>query len=72
VTAGRDAEGTVRTTQQDAVATATTRPLPSYQGGLAVIRMWLSQTKEDGERLSQCDRDALIERYCDLFGIWPE
>jgi hypothetical protein len=38
----------------------------------AVIRMWSSQTNEDGERLSQFERDALIERYCELFGIWPE
>jgi len=38
----------------------------------AVIRMWRRQTNEDGERLSQFEREALIERYCELFGIWPE
>jgi len=36
----------------------------------AVIRMWQRQTNEDGERLSQFKREALIERYCELFGIW--
>ena len=38
----------------------------------AVVRMWRSQTKEDGERLSQFEREALIERHCELFGTWPE
>jgi len=38
----------------------------------AVIGMWLSQTNEDGEPLSQFERGALIERYSELFGIWPE
>ena len=37
----------------------------------AVIRMWRSQTKENGECLSKTDRDALIERHCELFGTWP-
>jgi len=41
-------------------------------GADAVIRMWKSQTKEDGERLSKTDRDALIERHCELFGTWPD
>jgi hypothetical protein len=34
--------------------------------------MWRSQTKEDGERLSKTERDALIERHCELFGTWPD
>ena len=38
----------------------------------AVLRMWKSQTNESGERLSQFERDALIERYCELFGTWPD
>jgi len=38
----------------------------------AVLRMWKSQTNEGGERLSQFERDALIERYCELFGTWPD
>jgi len=38
----------------------------------AVARMWKSQTNEDGKRLSQFERDALIERYCELFGTWPD
>jgi hypothetical protein len=37
-----------------------------------VIRMWASQTNEDGTRLSQFEREALIERHCELFGTWPE
>ena len=41
-------------------------------GGDAVIRMWRSQTKEDGNRLSKSERDALIERHCELFGTWPD
>jgi hypothetical protein len=38
----------------------------------AVLDMWTSQTNEDGERLSQLERDALIERHCELFGTWPD
>ena len=37
----------------------------------AVARMWKSQTNEDGKRLSPFERDALIERHCELFGTWP-
>jgi len=36
-----------------------------------VARMWKTQTNEDGRRLSQFERDALIERHCELFGTWP-
>jgi len=42
-----------------------------HASGKAVRRMWKSQTNEDGKRLSQFERDALIERHCELFGIWP-
>src|SRR5262249_6766329 len=28
--------------------------------------------QRDGERLSRFERDALLERHCELFGIWPE
>jgi len=38
----------------------------------AVLRMWKSQTNEDGKRLSQFERDALVERHCELFGTWPD
>jgi len=38
----------------------------------AVAPMWKSQTNEDGKRLSQFERDALIERHCELFGTWPD
>jgi hypothetical protein len=38
----------------------------------AVRRMWASQTNDDGEPLSQFEREALIERYCELFGLWPQ
>jgi hypothetical protein len=37
----------------------------------AVRRMWSSQTNEDGKHLSEFERDALIERHCELFGTWP-
>src|SRR5262249_36275510 len=37
-------------------------------GAHAVPRMWKSQTNEDGKRLSKFERDALIERHCELFG----
>jgi hypothetical protein len=37
----------------------------------AVRRMWASQTNEGGEPLSQFEREALIERHCELFGVWP-
>lgn len=38
----------------------------------AVLRMWKSQTNEHGKPLSQFERDALIERHCELFGTWPD
>jgi len=34
--------------------------------------MWKTQTNEDGVHLSQFERDALIERHCELFGTWPD
>ena len=34
--------------------------------------MWKSQTNEGGHSLSQFERDALIERHCELFGTWPD
>ena len=37
-----------------------------------VVRMWQAQTNEFGDRLSPVEREALIERYCELFGTWPE
>ena len=40
-------------------------------GREAVLSMWRSQTNEDGQRLSRFEREALIERHCELFGIWP-
>jgi len=39
---------------------------------VAVVRMWRSQTNEYGIRLSQFEREALIERHCELFGTWPD
>jgi hypothetical protein len=38
----------------------------------AVVRMWKNQTNEYGKHLSQFERDALIERHCELFGTWPD
>lgn len=37
----------------------------------AVLIMWESQTNEGGTSLSEFEREALIERYCELFGTWP-
>jgi hypothetical protein len=34
--------------------------------------MWISEINEHGECLSQFERDALIERHCELFGTWPD
>jgi hypothetical protein len=39
---------------------------------MPAVRMWKSQSSEHGDRLSQCERDALIERHCELFGPWPD
>jgi len=36
-----------------------------------VVRMWANRTNEAGEHLSQFEFDALVERYCELFGNWP-
>lgn len=38
----------------------------------AVLRMWTNRTNEAGKRLTQWERDALIERHCELFGTWPD
>ena len=38
----------------------------------AVVAMWKAGTNEAGARLSQFERDALVERHCELFGHWPE
>jgi hypothetical protein len=38
----------------------------------AVRRMWVRQTNERGEPLSPSEREALIERHCELFGTWPQ
>jgi hypothetical protein len=42
-----------------------------FAGPGAVVRMWRNQATEDGKRLSQFEREALIERHCELFGTWP-
>jgi len=38
----------------------------------AVLRMWKTQRNEHGKCLSPFERDALIERHCELFGTWPD
>ena len=43
-----------------------------YAKADAVARMWKYQTNEQGKRLSQFERAALIERHCELFGTWPD
>src|SRR5215468_9134993 len=42
-----------------------------HTGADTVVWMWKIQTNEDGKRLSQFERDALIERHYELFGTWP-
>ena len=37
-----------------------------------VVRMWRTGTNEKGEPLSSFEREALIERHCELFGHWPD
>jgi len=37
-----------------------------------VVRMWRSGTNEAGHELSRFELAALVERYCELFGCWPE
>jgi hypothetical protein len=39
---------------------------------IAVRRMWECQTDELGNDLSEFEREALIERHCELFGTWPD
>ena len=41
-------------------------------GPATVLRMWRTQTNKDGKHLSQFERAALKERYCELFGTWPQ
>lgn len=36
-----------------------------------VAAMWETGTNAAGERLSQFERHALVERHCELFGEWP-
>ena len=38
----------------------------------AVTAMWNSGANAAGEQLSQFEYDALVERYCELFGNWPK
>jgi hypothetical protein len=37
-----------------------------------VVHMCNTETTEKGECLAQFDREALVERHCELFGRWPE
>ena len=37
----------------------------------AVARVWKYQINEEGVCLSQFQRDALIERHCEIFETWP-
>jgi hypothetical protein len=40
-------------------------------GPVAVARMWREQRNEAGAPLSSDEREALVERHCELFGSWP-
>jgi hypothetical protein len=39
--------------------------------GQLILRMWNTGRNEFGKPLSSFERDALIERHCELFGTWP-
>jgi len=41
-------------------------------GRREVRRMWRAGTNERGEPLTRFEREALIERHCELFGRWPK
>ena len=41
-------------------------------GHVAVRQMWRTQINEGGAALTQFEREALIERHCELFGAWPD
>jgi hypothetical protein len=34
--------------------------------------MWREQRNEAGTPLSRDERQALVERHCELFGCWPD
>jgi len=36
-----------------------------------ILRMWKTNRNEFGHPLSSFEREALIERHCELFGTWP-
>ena len=40
-------------------------------GRAAVVGMWQAQTNESGDPLTPAEREALVERHCELFGHWP-
>jgi hypothetical protein len=40
--------------------------------GVAVLRMRKRRTNEGGKPLSQFEREALRERFCELFSTWPD
>jgi len=40
-------------------------------GPSSVVNMWRTGRNEAGELMSQFEREALMERYCELFGGWP-
>ena len=39
---------------------------------VAVLHMLKTGVNDSGADLSQFERDALVERHCELFGRWPE
>jgi len=44
----------------------------STAGPSAVLGMVQSGRNERGQILSAFEREALVERYCDICGSWPE
>jgi hypothetical protein len=39
---------------------------------LAVLAMWKTGTNEFGKCLTRIEREAIVERHCELFGTWPQ
>jgi hypothetical protein len=44
------------------------RPPEAWIAGPAIFAYAVNAS----DRLSQCERDALTERHCELFGTWPD
>jgi hypothetical protein len=43
-----------------------------HADGGDTIRMWRRGVNEHGQPLTAFEREALVERHCELFGRWPQ